>query len=111
MNYDDFEDSVSEADLVGLLSHWDFAPPPGTLLRMLKGSSIVILAREPASSKVCGYVAALTDHVVCGYISALEVRPEHRKQGIGTALLSRVTERLNVYGTYRIPPNRFILPT
>jgi ribosomal protein S18 acetylase RimI-like enzyme len=100
MNYDDFEDSVTEADLDGFLLHWDFAPPSGTLLRMLKGSSIVILAREPASSKICGYAAALTDHLVCGYISALEVRPEHRKQGIGTALLNRVTERLSVYGTY-----------
>jgi ribosomal protein S18 acetylase RimI-like enzyme len=93
-------DAVAAADLDGFLQHWDFVPPAGTLLRMLKGSSIVVLARDTASSTVCGYVAALTDHVVCGYITALEVRPEWRGRGIGTELLRRVTERLDVDGIY-----------
>jgi ribosomal protein S18 acetylase RimI-like enzyme len=100
MNYTDSIESVEASDLEGFLSHWDFTPPAGTLLRMLQGSSMVILAREETSSILCGYVAALTDQVVCGYISAIEVRPEYRKQGIGTALLDRMTERLCVYGTY-----------
>lgn len=46
------------------------------------------------------YVAALSDRVACAYISAIEVRPEYRKRGIGMALLSRMTEQLSVYGTY-----------
>ena len=100
MHYSDSAESVDDSDLEGFLSHWDFIPPSGTLLQMLKGSSVVILAREPNSSRVCGYVAALTDHVVCGYISAIEVRPEFRKQGVGKALLTRVVQRLAVYGTY-----------
>jgi GNAT superfamily N-acetyltransferase len=100
MNYDDFSESIGEADLEGLLSHWDFTPPAGTLRKMLQGSSIAILAREPGSSRVLGYTAALTDQVACGYISALEVRPEYRKQGIGTALLRRVAERLDVPGIH-----------
>jgi GNAT superfamily N-acetyltransferase len=100
MIYNDFDKSVKEADLEGLLSHWDFKPPPGTLLKMLQGSSIAIVVREPSSPRVCAYVAALTDHSVCGYISALEVRPEYRKRGIGTVLLNRATERLDVYGIY-----------
>ena len=100
MIYYDFDRSVKEADLEGLLSHWDFKPPPGTLLKMLQGSSIAIVVREASSPRVCGYVAALTDRSVCAYISALEVRPEYRKRGIGTVLLNRVTERLDVYGTY-----------
>jgi len=98
--YTDFTDTVVESDLEGFLSHWDFAPPAGSLLRMLKGSSIVVLACDPATSRICGYVAALTDHVVCGYISAIEVRPECRNQGIGAELLKRVTEKLSVYGIY-----------
>ena len=100
MNYDEFSESIEESDLEGLLSHWDFTPPAGALRRMLQGSSIAIVAREPGSSQVIGYVAALTDKVVCGYISALEVRPERRQQGIGTALLHRVTQRLDVHGIY-----------
>lgn len=100
MIYDDFDGSVKEEDLEGLLAHWDFKPPAGTLLRMLQGSSVVIVAREPGSPRICAYVAALTDRSVCGYISALEVRPEYRNRGIGTALLNRATERLDVYGIY-----------
>ena len=100
MIYSESLESVDDADLEGFLLHWDFTPPAGTLLRMLKASSVVILARDPDSSQICGYVAALTDHVVCAYISAIEVRPEYRKRGIGMALLNRMTERLSVYGTY-----------
>jgi len=100
MTYSESLESVDDADLEGFLSHWDFTPPAGTLLRMLKGSSVVILAREPDSSRICGYVAALTDQISCAYISAIEVRPEYRKRGIGRALLNRMIERLSVYGTY-----------
>jgi len=100
MIYSESLESVDDADLEGFLLHWDFTPPAGTLLRMLKASSVVMLARDPDSSQICGYVAALTDHVVCAYISAIEVRPEYRKRGIGMALLNRMTERLSVYGTY-----------
>jgi ribosomal protein S18 acetylase RimI-like enzyme len=78
---------LDPCDLDGFLAHWDFVPLEGTLLTMLKQSSEVILARETASSIVCGYVAALSDRVACAYISALEVRPEFRGRGIGTALL------------------------
>jgi ribosomal protein S18 acetylase RimI-like enzyme len=100
MNYEDFSESIEEADLEGLLAHWDFTPAAGTLRKMLQGSSIAIVAREPDSSRVLGYVAVLTDQVVCGYVSALEVRPEFRQRGIGTALLRRVAERLDVQGIY-----------
>lgn len=93
-------EGLSDADLDGFLAHWDFTPPPGTLLAMLKGSAAVILARDEQSSTICGYVAALSDGVVCGYISAVEVRAAYRKQGIGTALLTQMTEQLGVYGTY-----------
>ena len=100
MNYDDFSEWVQESDLEGLLSQWDFTPPAGTLRKMLKSSSVAVVAREPGSTRVVGYVAALTDRVVCGYISALEARPEYRHQGIGTALLHQVTQRLDVQGIY-----------
>jgi GNAT superfamily N-acetyltransferase len=100
MIYEDFDGSVKVEHLEGLLAHWDFRPPAGTLLKMLQGSSVAIVAREPNSPRICAYVAALTDRSVCGYISALEVRPAYRNRGIGTALLNRVTERLDVYGIY-----------
>lgn len=91
---------LDASDLEGFLSHWDFVPAEGTLLTMLKQSSEVILARDVSSSTICGYIAALSDRVACAYISALEVRPEFRGRGIGTALLTQMTDRLDVYGVY-----------
>ena len=100
ISYSESLDTLTDRELDGFLAHWDFSPPPGTLLKMLKGSSLVILARDDKKLVVCGYVAALSDQVSCGYISALEVRPEYRGCGIGTTLLLRITDRLHVYGTY-----------
>lgn len=100
INYTENLGYLDAADLEGFLSHWDFTPPADTLAKMLQSSSLVILALDSRSSRICGYVTALTDHVACGYISAIEVRPEYRKQGIGSALLNRMTERLNVCGIY-----------
>jgi GNAT superfamily N-acetyltransferase len=100
ITYSDSLNQVNATDLEGFLAHWDFRPPEGTLLAMLKQSSEVILARDASSSTICGYVAALSDRIACGYISALEVRPEFRGKGIGTALLTRMTDRLDVYGVY-----------
>jgi ribosomal protein S18 acetylase RimI-like enzyme len=91
---------VTTADLEGFLTHWDFTPPDGTLLAMLKGSTHVILVRDEASSTLCGYITALSDGLVCSYISALEVRLAYRHQGIGTALLTQMTSQLQTYGTY-----------
>jgi GNAT superfamily N-acetyltransferase len=98
--YSDSLDGLTAHDLEGFLAHWDFKPPDGTLLAMLNRSTVVVLARDSASSRVCGYAAALSDGVACGYISALEVRPEFRARGIGTSLLSRICERLDVFGVY-----------
>lgn len=98
--YSDSLKDITAADLEGFLAHWDFTPPEGTLLAMLKGSTAVILARDEQTSAVCGYTAALSDGVACGYISAIEVRPAFQQRGIGTALLNKMTDRLQVYGTY-----------
>ena len=77
-------EGLRRSDLSGFLAHWDFEPPDGTLFEMLSRSTEVILAREVESSVLCGYIVALSDQVACGYISALEVRPEYRRRGIGT---------------------------
>jgi len=100
VDYSDTLDSVSADDLGGFLAHWDFAPPDGTLLAMLNHSSAIIIARDVASGRVCGYIAALSDGVAFGFISALEVRPDYRGRGVGTTLVNRMVERLDVYGIY-----------
>ena len=91
---------LDRSDLSGFLAHWDFEPPAGTLYEMLRRSGDVILARDVESSTLCGYITALSDGVACAYISALEVLPEYRRRGIGTALLKQMVDRLDVFGVY-----------
>jgi ribosomal protein S18 acetylase RimI-like enzyme len=91
---------LNRSDLSGFLAHWDFQPPAGTLFEMLNQSDELILAREVESSVLCGYITALSDGVACAYISALEVRPEYRRRGIGSTLLKQMVERLDVFGVY-----------
>jgi ribosomal protein S18 acetylase RimI-like enzyme len=98
--YSNSIDHLDHSDLSGFLAHWDFEPPAGTLLKMLSHSNEVILAREVESSVLCGYITALSDGVAFAYICALEVRPEYRRRGIGSALLRRMVERLDVFGVY-----------
>lgn len=93
-------ENLGDSDLNGFLAHWDFEPPRGTLFDILRGSSEVILARDDISSVICGYVAALSDRVACAYISALEVRPEYQRRGIGTTLLNQMVDRLDVFSIY-----------
>ena len=93
-------EGLDEEDLSGFLAHWDFKPPAGTLRGMLRASTDVVIARDVESLTLCGYVTALSDKVACAYISALEVRPAYRGKGIGTALLTRMVDRLDVFGVY-----------
>jgi ribosomal protein S18 acetylase RimI-like enzyme len=98
--YSSSVENLDRSDLSGFLAHWDFEPPDGTLLAMLRRSTELIVARDARSSMLCGYVTALSDGVACGYISALEVLPEYRRRGIGTALLRQMLEKLDVYAVY-----------
>ena len=91
---------LDRSELSGFLVHWDFEPPTGTLFEILNRSTEVILARDLESSVLCGYVTAMSDSVACAYISALEVRLEYRRKGIGTVLLNQMVDRLDVFGIY-----------
>ena len=42
-----------------------------------------------------GFITAVSDGISCAYIPHLEVLPTYQGQGIGTALLRRMLERLH----------------
>jgi GNAT superfamily N-acetyltransferase len=100
IKYSSSIEHLDPADLSGFLTHWDFEAPAGTLFAILSRSTEIVLARDVESSVLCGYITALSDGVASAYISALEVRPEHRRRGIGTALLKQMIDRLDVFGVY-----------
>jgi predicted N-acetyltransferase YhbS len=99
ISYTDSLQGITPCQLQGFLAHWDFVPPEGTLLEILRGSSHFIVARQ--DSEVVGYIAVLCDHVSCAYISHLEVRAQHRNNGVGKELVQRLLSRIgDVHGIY-----------
>lgn len=47
--------------LEGFLVHWDFVPPQDTLLKVLVGSSHILIALDSDRREVVGYITALSD--------------------------------------------------
>ena len=94
-------DGITPNQLEGLLAHWDFVPPPDTLMQVLRGSSHILIALDSETREVLGFITALSDGVSCGYISHLAVRAAHRNKGIGSQLVRRMLAKLQrLYGIY-----------
>lgn len=53
-----------------------------------------MLAIDPETGQVVGFVTALTDGVQSAFIPLLEVLPEYQGRGIGQALMNQMLERL-----------------
>ncbi len=73
---------------------WPTPPTPAVHLAMLRGSEAVVLAIDPPSGNVVGFVNAIGDGVLAASIPCLEVLPAWQGRGIGTELLRRILERL-----------------
>ena len=78
----------------GFFEHWPNPPAPETHLRILRGSSHVVLARDDATGRVIGYVNAVSDGLHSAFIPQLEVLPAYREHGIGSELVRRMLEQL-----------------
>ncbi len=99
----EFEDdvaSVEPAQLEGFFDGWPDPPTPETHARILRSSHAAIVAIEPDTGRVAGFVTAVSDGVLSAYIPLLEVRREHRSQGLGRELVERMLEKLR--GLYMI---------
>ena len=84
---------IQSHQLIGFFEGWSNPPSPETHLRVLGNSSHVVLALTPVR-EVVGFVSALSDGVLTAYVSLLEVRPSHRRQGIGRQLVQRLLRQL-----------------
>ena len=80
--------------LPGFFAEWGDPPTAATLLRILQGSSYVVLAQATDTQQIVGYITAVSDGVSCAYIPHLEVHPAWRGQGIGGTLVRRMAEQL-----------------
>ena len=81
----------------GFFEGWQNPPTPETHLRILKGSSAVVLAVD--NDRVVGFITSISDGVVSAYIPLLEVLPAFRGKGIGSELMRRMLDKLrHLYG-------------
>ena len=69
ITYTDNIAAITPKQLEGFLAHWDFVPPENALLRILRGSSHVLIAQDSSSQEVMGYITALSDGVSSAHIT------------------------------------------
>ena len=98
MSYRTDLENVTPDKLAGFFVGWPNPPSPETHLRILQGSSHVVLAWE--ENRVIGFVTAISDGVLSAYVPLLEVLPSHQKRGIGQELMRRMLEMLD--GLYMV---------
>ena len=93
IQYTDSLDGVVPEQLHGFFVGWPNPPSSEAHLRILKGSSHVILALE--GERVVGFITAISDGVSTAYIPHLEVLPDFQSQGIGSELVRRMLNQLH----------------
>jgi len=98
INYIFTTEGLSPEQLSGFFAGWPNPPSPETHLRLLKSSDEIVLAIDRETTRVVGFITAITDHVLSAYIPFLEVLPEYRGRGIGKELVDFMFGRLgNLY--------------
>ena len=91
-------ENIKVEQLHGFFVDWPNPPSPQTHLKLLQNSSKVVIAIDPSTNKVIGFITAISDGVLSAYIPLLEVLPEYQGQGIGQHLVEKMLEQLdNIY--------------
>src|SRR5438876_1129973 len=95
ITYTDKLDGITADKLVGgFFVGWPNPPTPETHLRILQGSSQIVLAVDDQTGNVVGFITAISDGVSAAYIPHLEVLPAHQQHGIGSELVKRMFDAL-----------------
>lgn len=94
IRYTDLLEGVSAEMLEGFFDGWTKPRTPAEHMKILEGSDHIVLAVDADSGRVVGFVTALTDGIQAAFIPLLEILPTYRHRGIGTALVTRMLEKL-----------------
>jgi len=85
-------EGVEAEQLEGFFDGWTSYPSSSALLRVLRNSTIAVLAYD--GDLIVGFANALSDGELAAYIPLLEVRAAYRGRGVGTELVRRVMTEL-----------------
>jgi ribosomal protein S18 acetylase RimI-like enzyme len=81
--------SVDLEALASLRARCEFsAKPVDFLARVLEGSRWIVHAHD--GDRLVGFARAISDGVATAYLSSVMVDPDHRRRGIGRAMLERL---------------------
>ncbi len=86
--------------LDGFFEDWPTRPTPERRLEILQAASRVVLALDPETETVIGFITAIADELSAAFIPLLEVLPQWRGRGIGSELVRRMLAELR--GIYAI---------
>ncbi|HOP06977.1 MAG TPA: GNAT family N-acetyltransferase [candidate division Zixibacteria bacterium] len=103
----DFQ-GVDPSQLAGFFVGWPNPPDQETHLRILKGSSHVVLALD--GERVVGFINAISDGVLAAYLPLLEVLPEYQGRGIGGELVQRMLALLKDYYMVDLACDEALIP-
>ncbi len=84
----------------GFFKDWPNPPSKKTHLMMLKKAYRMVLAMDTDTSKVIGFINAISDGILSAYIPLLEVIEVYKNKGIGSELVRRMLVELD--GIYMI---------
>lgn len=99
ITYQNSAEDISAEQLIGFFVGWPNPPVPENHLRILQGSDYVVVARDPTTGRIVGFITAITDGVSSAYLPHLEVLPAYQGQGIGSELMRRMLAQLaHLYG-------------
>ncbi len=88
-------ENITADQLQGFFVDWPNPPSPKTHLKLLQNSSKIVVAIDPSTNKVVGFITAISDGVLSAYIPLLEVLPEYQAKGIGQLLVEKMLEQLD----------------
>jgi len=95
--YRDSCDEINTSMIKGFFEGWPDPPSPEKHIEILRNSDYYILAVDDENGQVVGFITAHSDHVLSAYIPLLEVLPAYRNQGIGSALIEKMKDKLKSY--------------
>ncbi|MGE3800701.1 MAG: GNAT family N-acetyltransferase [Candidatus Kapaibacterium sp.] len=92
ISYTETLDNITPEMLIGFFKGWPNPPSPEMHLEILRGSYSVVLALD--QKRVVGFINAISDGHLMAFLPLLEVLPEYRGRGIGSALVKQISQTL-----------------